>query len=167
MVKLGFKMFFLVFLLNHLISVSQEKVWIDSSIIKYVDEFIVEGKKRGFDAVPHIVKLDSIKFNQEMPLLTLGLYEFQKNEKDEIFNSNILINEYTKIDWLCLRYTIFHELSHACGYLKHSCYNCDDILTEHTPKNHTYAHYLDEVYWGKKLDIMFKSIKENDENKVK
>lgn len=145
-----------------------EFVMIDSTLIKYVNSFIEEGRSRGFDPEPYILRLDSIKFTNKIPKFTLGLYIPRVTEDNlgNVFDRSVIhINTITTIDWLCLRSTVYHELSHACGYLKHSCYECDDIMSSNTVEGHTYAHDLDPNVWSKKLDKMFKQIKEYNDTK--
>jgi hypothetical protein len=164
----------LFFILTSLGSYSQKQeefVMIDTSLIQYVNSFIEEGRSRGFDPEPHIMKLDSIKFTSKIPKFTLGLYipRISEDNLGNVFDRSVIhINSITTIDWLCVRSTIYHELAHACGYLKHSCYECEDIMTANTSGGHTYAYELDPKVWSDKLDKMFKQIKEynNEKNGV-
>ncbi len=132
---------------------------IDEELKVYVDEFVSEGKKRGFDATPYLKIIDSIRVNPEMDYGYLGLYTPTTHPKLRHFYGTIDINEFNIINSKLLRSTVFHELAHACGYRGHPCESCVDILSSKTSINMAYYKDMDRVSWDVKVDILFLQIK--------
>lgn len=142
-----------------------KSVWIHNVLAPHVKTFVQEGLKRGFDARPFILQLDSIRLSKTLAENEMGLYT-PRVIRDSIGTpielvGNVDISVDTRIDYLILRHTVYHELAHACGYFKHSCYRCYDIMSAVQPKNFTYAIYYEEEVWSKYLDQLFTQIKLN------
>lgn len=152
----------IIFILSlYLHTSGDHKTYIDTELIPYVDEFVIEGLNRDFNAITHLKKLDSIKFNENLPTLTLGEYTPSRETSD---GGNVDISYYATLDYLILRHVMFHELAHSCGYLTHSCQSCYDIMSEHKPREFSYFKYADSLVWEKALDKLFEDIKENQNN---
>lgn len=147
----------LLFLPISCVGQEAEKPFVDYRLQEYVLEFIEEGDKRGFDARPYIKLLDSIYIKKDMDLLIMGKY---KPEYDGYtLSGEVQINVYCTVDSLMLRWVVFHELGHACGYLGHSCEACDNIMSKYPYKDFTYGIYIDEAVWHKYVNILFNNLK--------
>ncbi len=134
------------------------KTHIDSDLKEYVDEFILEGSKRGFNAKPYIKIIDSIRVNHNMEYGFLGLYTPKTDDDLKYFYGTVDISPINKKSSTLLKRTVFHELAHVCGYRGHSCNFCPDILSSVTPLNVGDAS-KDSVMWNNKVDVLFEQIK--------
>ena len=132
---------------------------IDDEIKEYVEEFIVEGKKRGFNAEPYIKIIDSIRINYDMEYGYLGLYTPKTHEKFNYFYGTVDISPINMSSKMLLKSTVFHELGHVCGYQGHPCDLCPDIMSSVTRINLEDKDIKDKVSWDAKVDVLFKQIK--------
>lgn len=166
MIKKRFKLLFYVLITFSVLSCKEVKpqvvtfnTYIDEELKVYVDEFVSEGKKRGFDATPYIKIIDSIKINPDMEYGYLGLYTPTTHPKFKYFYGTIDISELNIINSKLLRSTVFHELAHACGYRGHPCDSCPNILSSKTSINMNYYRDMSLESWYKQVDILFLQIK--------
>ena len=132
---------------------------IDDEIKEYVEEFILEGKKRGFDAKPYIKIIDSIRINYDMEYGYLGLYTPKTHEKFKFFYGTVDISPVNLGMPGLLKRTVFHELGHVCGYQGHPCGACLDIMSSVTRLSLDNEYANDKVSWDAKVDVLFKQIK--------
>lgn len=126
-----------------------KSVWIDNSVLPYVDEFILEAKKRGKDVVPKIMDMEFIGFSRNLKFPIAGYVK----KGDSV----LVLNESIKFDSILFRAVVFHELGHAVLGLDH-CIPKDgceegDIMFHETPA--TFSIYANEEFWQKKLDRLF------------
>lgn len=159
------RLFLLLALLISTLSFSQvdfnppkQTLSIDDRLVPYVEDYISEGRKRGFylrsfliERVDYILVADSMTSSKPGEKIggvgadMRGLYVSSKILSDTI---------QTKV-------TIYHELGHIIKQNgKHVCYNCYNIMSEYAPID--LSPYKDEEFWEKILDIYFHNMNTPD-----
>lgn len=166
MMKNKFKLLFYILMTFSILSCKEAKpqvtfkTHVDKKLKKYVDEFISEGRKRGFDATPYLKIIDSIRINPDMEYGYLGLYTPKNHPKFRYFYGTVDISPINESDDRLLRRTVFHELAHVCGYKGHPCDVCGDILSSVTSlKLAKKGGDLYGISWDVKVDTLFSQIK--------
>ena len=124
----------------------------DNSVIPIVEEFIEEGRKRGFylrfflmERIDHIVFLKDFGGTNEDPRLGIVSGDYR----------SIYLSPTLKENPLLLKITVFHEIGHIIKFSgEHTCFNCFNIMSEYAPE--TLEPYRNEKFWQHKLDEYFR-----------
>ena len=137
----------------------QDKIVIESKLEPLMLKFVNDGIERGYNPMPKILKnIDSVLIDPKLQYPILGYY----NPK----NKSIHIASFTLIDFLILRTTLYHVLTHGITLNNgHVCYKCGDIMSASSPQ--TFAIYAIKERWDLEVDKLFTLIKEEEKKKIK
>lgn len=146
-----FKLFFLLLFSIFTLNAQDKSLNYSVELEPYIIEFINEGLKRDVKVVDTIFsRLDNIVTTSNLKYPQLGFYS--------AYNKTILISDFTQIDTLAIKVTLFHELGHVLLGIGHSCKSCTDIMSQYGPRS--FSIYADKVLWSEELDKFYKLIKQ-------
>lgn len=124
------------------------QTYVDPSLCKYVDEYILEAKKRGCEEVESRIRgMNYIGYSMLLEFPVLGYCTPDQQ--------NVLISPYCTLEEFILKAVLFHELTHACFGGGHcDCYG--EIMDAGSPSS--YYPFSDEEYWQERLDFLFNNV---------
>lgn len=125
----------------------------------YLNKFIEEGKKRGYDYTEEVNRnIKTIVYTPYVEYPTFGLAMHDRK--------TIAMAEFVESDWVMARFIIYHEIAHmVVGAGKgHSCDSCMEIMSSTTPP--TFAYYMGD-YWDKRLDYLYNWIELKKNEKLR
>lgn len=135
-----------------------EPTFVQEDLQKYVDEFVIEGYRRGLmldddiqKQLKYIVLADYLKYP------VLGTFIPAVDGRGIIY-----LSTYTMMDVIIVRRVLFHELGHALVVhmeQPHVCESCNKIMSFRTPES--FAYLSDYKVWSAELDEFFEWIKNN------
>ena len=113
----------------------KNKLHIDNRLIPYVEEFIDEGKKRGFYLRGYMIeKFDFIMVADSLPANPGQIGE--KIGQVGFGGRGFYINKIILSDTIQTKITVFHEIGHIVkGNGNHICGQCYNIMSAYAPRD--------------------------------